>query len=442
LAVVFAPVNDAPSVVSRTFSGQEDRVLALQLAGTDPEGDPLTFRVLRPPRHGRLELQADGSGQYVPAPDYFGEDDFVCLAHDGAADSRPETVGLVLAPVHDAPRPRPDSLRVTAGETVSITAAALLANDDNPDRGLLRVLRLGPVPRGRLEAVGEGRWDFHAPADFAGGFFLETVVSDGIVERPSVVHLEIGPRPGAPRAEPDRYSREVAPELEFSVADLLANDGSPNGPVRFVAVDGASQNGRSLSWDGGDRVRLEASARFSEDRFWYQVEDTAGQRSAGEVVVGLFAAPGRIVRLAPASVTEWELEWTGTAGAVYRLERGQSPADRFALMALVATGPEGAGRRRIPDFPEQAFFRLVPDVLPGHFPRISALVPLAESGWELRLSGLPGRAYELHQVDPDSGDRRTLGSVVIPPGGVVSEQLPADAPSAFFQLLRWVPPAP
>jgi hypothetical protein len=442
LAVVFAPVNDAPSVVSRTFSGQEDRVLALQLAGTDPEGDPLTFRVLRPPRHGRLELQADGSGQYVPAPDYFGEDDFVCLAHDGAADSRPETVGLVLAPVHDAPRPRPDSLRVTAGETVSITAAALLANDDNPDRGLLRVLRLGPVPRGRLEAVGEGRWDFHAPADFAGGFFLETVVSDGIVERPSVVHLEIGPRPGAPRAEPDRYSREVAPELEFSVADLLANDGSPNGPVRFVAVDGASQNGRKLSWDGGDRVRLEASARFSEDRFWYQVEDTAGQRSAGEVVVGLFAAPGRIVRLAPASATEWELEWTGTAGAVYRLERGQSPADRFALMALVATGPEGAGRRRIPDFPEQAFFRLVPDVLPGHFPRISALVPLAESGWELRLSGLPGRAYELHQVDPDSGDRRTLGSVVIPPGGVVSEQLPADAPSAFFQLLRWVPPAP
>lgn len=442
LAVVFAPVNDAPSVVSRTFSGQEDRVLALQLAGTDPEGDPLTFRVLRPPRHGRLELQADGSGQYVPAPDYFGEDDFVCLAHDGAADSRPETVGLVLAPVHDAPRPRPDSLRVTAGETVSITAAALLANDDNPDRGLLRVLRLGPVPRGRLEAVGEGRWDFHAPADFAGGFFLETVVSDGIVERPSVVHLEIGPRPGAPRAEPDRYSREVAPELEFSVAELLANDGSPNGPVRFVAVDGASQNGRKLSWDGGDRVRLEASARFSEDRFWYQVEDTAGQRSAGEVVVGLFAAPGRIVRLAPASVTEWELEWTGTAGAVYRLERGQSLADRFALMALVATGPEGAGRRRIPDFPEQAFFRLVPDVLPGHFPRISALVPLAESGWELRLSGLPGRAYELLQVDPDSGDRRTLGSVVIPPGGVVSEQLPADAPSAFFQLLRWVPPAP
>ena len=442
LAVVFAPVNDAPSVVSRTFSGQEDRVLALQLAGTDPEGDPLTFRVLRPPRHGRLELQADGSGQYVPAPDYFGEDDFVCLAHDGAADSRPETVGLVLAPVHDAPRPRPDSLRVTAGETVSITAAALLANDDNPDRGLLRVLRLGPVPRGRLEAVGEGRWDFHAPADFAGGFFLETVVSDGIVERPSVVHLEIGPRPGAPRAEPDRYSREVAPELEFSVADLLANDGSPNGPVRFVAVDGASQNGRKLSWDGGDRVRLEASARFSEDRFWYQVEDTAGQRSAGEVVVDLFAAPGRIVRLAPASATEWELEWTGTAGAVYRLERGQSLADRFALMALVATGPEGAGRRRIPDFPEQAFFRLVPDVLPGHFPRISALVPLAESGWELRLSGLPGRAYELLQVDPDSGDRRTLGSVVIPPGGVVSEQLPADAPSAFFQLLRWVPPAP
>jgi hypothetical protein len=417
-------------------------VLALQLDGTDPEGDPLTFRVLRPPRHGRLELQADGSGQYVPAPDYFGEDDFVCLAHDGAADSRPETVGLVLAPVHDAPRPRPDSLRVTAGETVSITAAALLANDDNPDRGLLRVLRLGPVPRGRLEAVGEGRWDFHAPADFAGGFFLETVVSDGIVERPSVVHLEIGPRPGAPRAEPDRYSREVAPELEFSVAELLANDGSPNGPVRFVAVDGASQNGRKLSWDGGDRVRLEASARFSEDRFWYQVEDTAGQRSAGEVVVDLFAAPGRIVRLAPASATEWELEWTGTAGAVYRLERGQSLADRFALMALVATGPEGAGRRRIPDFPEQAFFRLVPDVLPGHFPRISALVPLAESGWELRLSGLPGRAYELLQVDPDSGDRRTLGSVVIPPGGVVSEQLPADAPSAFFQLLRWVPPAP
>ena len=53
--------------------------------------------------HGTLTLNADGSFDYTPAADWFGEDTFTYKADDGTALSNLATVTITVNSVNDAP---------------------------------------------------------------------------------------------------------------------------------------------------------------------------------------------------------------------------------------------------------------------------------------------------------------------------------------------------
>jgi len=64
---------------------------------TDPEGQPLTFTVVRQPRRGTLELAADGSFTYTPKKNKVGVDSFTFTAADPAGNvSREATVTVQI----------------------------------------------------------------------------------------------------------------------------------------------------------------------------------------------------------------------------------------------------------------------------------------------------------------------------------------------------------
>ncbi len=99
------PVNDPPVAPLQQVSVNEDETVAFRLGATDADGDALTFLIVRPPRHGRLEGTAPEL-VYRPEPDYFGEDSFLYQADDGRARSALAEVRFVIAPVLDQPDPR------------------------------------------------------------------------------------------------------------------------------------------------------------------------------------------------------------------------------------------------------------------------------------------------------------------------------------------------
>lgn len=72
----------------------------LDLPGSDPDADPLTYEVLDPPAHGTLtELDpATGRVRYTPAAGYAGPDSFTYRVSDGYAVSEPGTVTLEVQP--------------------------------------------------------------------------------------------------------------------------------------------------------------------------------------------------------------------------------------------------------------------------------------------------------------------------------------------------------
>ncbi len=80
--------NRAPVATPQAVTTAEDAPVAVTLAGTDPDGDALTYAVVTPPAHGTLSGTAPNAdlhaGGELPRAGRF-----TFTAHDGTVDERP-----------------------------------------------------------------------------------------------------------------------------------------------------------------------------------------------------------------------------------------------------------------------------------------------------------------------------------------------------------------
>ncbi len=104
--VSLSSVNDAPvigegdsySLTVREDGGETNR----QFAGTDLDGDALTWSIQTNPAKGSASVDGDGTVRYTPAKDEFGSDSFVVKVSDGSL-SDTITVQVIIDSVNDAP---------------------------------------------------------------------------------------------------------------------------------------------------------------------------------------------------------------------------------------------------------------------------------------------------------------------------------------------------
>ncbi len=86
----------------------EDTALNTTLpAGTDVDGQTLTYAIATPPTHGTITNfnTATGAYTYTPATNYNGPDSFNYTVSDGVATSTPATVTITVTAVNDARSP-------------------------------------------------------------------------------------------------------------------------------------------------------------------------------------------------------------------------------------------------------------------------------------------------------------------------------------------------
>ncbi len=85
---------------------------------SDPEGEPMTFTLVREPRRGTVEIRSDGSFTYTPKKNKVGVDSFTYTAADAAGKtSREATVTITILKPTDAPE-----YTDTAGESCQFAA--------------------------------------------------------------------------------------------------------------------------------------------------------------------------------------------------------------------------------------------------------------------------------------------------------------------------------
>ena len=131
--------NQAPLANDDAYNVDEDGSLSEAAPGvlgndTDGDLDPLTATlVIGPSSAQAFNLNADGSFDYTPDPDFNGSDSFSYIANDGQADSDAALVTIIVDPVNDPPAAVDDTAATDEDTPVDID---VLANDSDVDGSL------------------------------------------------------------------------------------------------------------------------------------------------------------------------------------------------------------------------------------------------------------------------------------------------------------------
>ena len=100
--IIVQCVNDCPTAQPLAVVTDEDMALPITLVGTDPDMDPLTYKVVSGPAHGTL-TGTGAARTYTPTNNYSGPDSFTYWVADGSCTSAVATVSITVRPVNDAP---------------------------------------------------------------------------------------------------------------------------------------------------------------------------------------------------------------------------------------------------------------------------------------------------------------------------------------------------
>lgn len=99
VTLVLPPPNRAPTANDIVVVTTPDDPVLIQLTGQDPDGDPLTFRIVQPPARGTVT--EEGGGRVTYDGPGRGRDAFSFVANDGLVDSDTATVTISYSRLAD-----------------------------------------------------------------------------------------------------------------------------------------------------------------------------------------------------------------------------------------------------------------------------------------------------------------------------------------------------
>ena len=125
-------VNDPPEANDQAATAREDTPLGMTVTATDPDGDPITYRIVSGPSHGTITGFDADSGEliYTPADDYHGADAFTFEACDPSGACDTATVTITVEAVDDPPSADPQRLTTPEDTPVGITVTGSDADGD------------------------------------------------------------------------------------------------------------------------------------------------------------------------------------------------------------------------------------------------------------------------------------------------------------------------
>jgi hypothetical protein len=178
--------NDPPVADAQVVSTSEDTPVSFTLTGSDPNEDPITFRVTEEPSYGTLSGTVPDL-TYTPVADYNGEDGFAFVVNDGQVDSLAATVTITISAVNDRPVAYTQRVAVAKDTAKGITLTGSDADGDpltysivrGPDHGILS----GTPPE----------LTYLPAADYSGPDDLLFVANDGALDSaPAIIKITVG----------------------------------------------------------------------------------------------------------------------------------------------------------------------------------------------------------------------------------------------------------
>jgi hypothetical protein len=277
VSITVAAVNDAPLAAAQSVGTAEDTAVAIALAGSDVDGDPLTFAVASAPAHGALS-GAPPDVTYTPAADYNGADSFSFTVADGAETSAPAVVSVTVAAVNDAPLAAAQSVGTAEDTAVAIA----LAGSDVDGDPLTFAVASAPA-HGALSGAPPAV-TYTPAADYNGADSFSFTVADGAeTSAPAAVSITVAAVNDAPVAE----AQSVATAADTPVAITLTGSDVEGAPLAYSIVS-APANG-TLSGAPPALTYTPEPGYSGPDGFTFRVSD--GELDSAPAAVGITVAP-------------------------------------------------------------------------------------------------------------------------------------------------------
>ncbi len=175
VSITVKAVNDVPTANDDNVTTQEDRQVSIRLSGNDPDGDSLSYSVVKGPSHGRLSGTAPRL-RYSPMANFNGSDSFTFKVSDKTADSSAATVSITVKAVNDAPTANDDS--AITQEDRSILSIDVLANDTDVDDDSLKISAVTQGTNGSVTINADNTLSYAPMADFNGSDAFTYTVCD------------------------------------------------------------------------------------------------------------------------------------------------------------------------------------------------------------------------------------------------------------------------
>ncbi|QUJ77245.1 tandem-95 repeat protein [Sulfitobacter albidus] len=235
-----------------------------------------------------IAVEADGNEGaqiiYTPRPGANGTFSYAYAVTDDAQGFDMAEFIVEVAAVNDPPEPGVDRFDVLEDSTLMLSPEDLLANDADVDGDTLSVLSVGNAVNGTVEMLA-GVIRFTPTPNYDGPASFTYVVTDGTDGAAmGQVNLRVISTNSAPVAAEDRFTAPEDTPITFTVADLLANDGDPDGDAfSFDSFLPGAENGTLFTLPDG-RYQFVADPDFNgEATLRYRVTD--GRDSAVGTVV-------------------------------------------------------------------------------------------------------------------------------------------------------------
>jgi uncharacterized repeat protein (TIGR01451 family) len=176
--------NRPPVANPDAYTTSEDAALVTDAPGvlandSDPDGNAITAQLVSTTANGTLTLNANGSFNYTPNPNFSGLDGFTYRATDGSNFSSVVSATITVAPINDPPVAVNDSYTTPSDSTLTIGAPGVLANDTDVENDPLNAILANPPAHGALTLNANGSFTYAPNANFSGSDSFSYRASDG-----------------------------------------------------------------------------------------------------------------------------------------------------------------------------------------------------------------------------------------------------------------------
>ena len=276
-SITITPVDDPPFATGSSTSTLEDTVKVINLAGTDADGQTLTFAKDSDPFHGTVSMTTGGQATYTPAANYHGPDSFTFTVSDGNTTSEPATVTIAVGSVNDVPVATAASTS-TPEDTAKVVT--LTGTDADPEDTLTFAKTTDPA-HGTVTITAAGSATYSPAANYHGPDSFAFRVNDGTSNSaPVAVSITVDSVNDTPTAT---AASATTNEDTATVIDLAGAD--IDGDTLTFAKASDPAHGTVSVTPTGAATYTPAAGYHGPDSFTFTVSDGTLTSSAATVSV-------------------------------------------------------------------------------------------------------------------------------------------------------------